>query len=111
MEDKTNKQPLKTFSLLTNHFHYFLDSVFIVSENGGFRLIVHDRGSLEHNQTYLTDEEAKERFFEIFKFSDEQINETIKPVWSQYSPYQEIMNRTQSLYIKHILEEFYKCCS
>lgn len=107
-EDNDTGKQLLTFALLINHFQYFLDSVFIVSSNAGFRLIVHNRGVFKHDQTYSTDKEAKDRFWQLFRFSDEEINRRMKPVWGEYKLYQELMNRTQSLYIKHILEEFCK---
>ncbi len=110
-EHNSNEWTRKTFSLLINHFQFFLDSAFIVEENKGFRLIVHDGGAFQHDQTYSTDKEARERFWEIFKFSDEEINANIKPMWDDFRPHQDLLNRTQSKYIKHLLQELNKCHS
>jgi hypothetical protein len=110
-ETKSNERVQKTFSLLINHFQFLLDSAFIVGENKSFRLIVHDGGAFKHDQTYSTDKEARERFLELFKFSDEEINDNIKPIWDDYRLFQDLLNRTQSLYIKHLLKELQKCHS
>jgi len=74
----------KFISLLINTVCYFLETVFIMSIENGYRLIVVHRGKVWTDEIYNTFEEAKSAF--LNKYDEKAWKKGITPKWSHFYP-------------------------
>jgi hypothetical protein len=74
----------KFISVLINRILYFIETVFIMTDNDGYRLIVIHRGIPWTNEIYETFEEAKGAF--LNQYNHKTWKNGIKPDWSHFYP-------------------------
>ena len=72
----------KFISVLINRIVYFLETVFILTVEDGYRLIVINKGTFQTDEIYKTFEEAKSAFLNKYK----AWREGVKPNWSIFYP-------------------------
>jgi len=71
-------------SVLINRISYFIETVFIMTVNDGFRLIVSHRGTLWTDETYKTLNDAKRAF--LSKYNHKAWKTGVIPNWSHFYP-------------------------
>ena len=81
-KDADNKEPL--ISLLINSAYYFIDCVFILREEGLFRLIVLHNGVVLKDSYYRTAKGARVAFQKQFK--RKAWTDAVKAEWSCFYP-------------------------
>ncbi len=69
-------------SRLVNSIYYFIEFVFIIAENSGYRLVAIHQGKLLTNQTYKTAKGARIAFLKFWNYR--AWKEGVKPKWSQF---------------------------
>lgn len=77
------EEPIKV-SMLINSIFYFLESVFIMTVEDGFRLVVIHHGYLLTDETYKTPKGAKIAFLKFWSYKAWE--ENVKPQWSHFYP-------------------------
>jgi hypothetical protein len=71
-------------SRLINSIYYFIEFVFIIAENEGYRLVVIHQGELLTNQIYKTAKGARIAFLKFWGYR--AWKEGVKPKWSIFYP-------------------------
>jgi hypothetical protein len=71
-------------SRLINRILYFIETVFIMTVNDGYQLIVIHRGKVLTNEIYKTVEEARREF--LNQYNHKAWRKGVKPNWSQFYP-------------------------
>jgi hypothetical protein len=74
----------KFISLLINAVFYFLETVLIMANKDGYRLIVVHRSDVWTDEMYKTFEEAKRAFFN--KYKEKAWKKEVRPNWSHFYP-------------------------
>ncbi len=74
----------KFISVLINRILYFMETVFIMTVEDQYRLIVINRETLRTDEIYKTFEEAKSAFLNKYKYK--AWGEGVKPNWSIFYP-------------------------
>ncbi|MCU0286901.1 MAG: hypothetical protein MUF15_10940 [Acidobacteria bacterium] len=89
--DRLNEKSMKNnestiqISLLVNSIYFFIESVFIISVDGGYRLIAIHQGRLLTDETYKTSRGARIAFSKFYGYK--AWKDGIKAQWSRfYSP-------------------------
>ncbi|MCP4653733.1 MAG: hypothetical protein GY858_10195 [Candidatus Omnitrophica bacterium] len=78
-----NHSPVR-ISRLINSIYYFIENVFIASENESYRLVAVHHGNLLTNETYKTAKGARIAFFKFWSYRAWE--EGVKPKWSRFYP-------------------------
>lgn len=71
-------------SLLVNSIYYFVETVIIVTEKKGYRLLVLHRGFLLTDEIHETVDEAKRRFLDLYGLR--ALRHNTKASWSYFYP-------------------------
>ena len=71
-------------SMFINSILYFIETVFIMTEKDGYRLIVIHRGKVLTDEIYKTFEEAKREF--LNQYNHKAWKKEVKPNWSHFYP-------------------------
>ncbi len=71
-------------SRLINSIYYFIEYVFIMTENEGYRLVAIHQGKLLTDETYKTAKGAKIAFLKFWKYRAWQ--QGVRPTWSHFYP-------------------------
>jgi len=74
----------KFISVLINKIFYYIETVFIMTVNNGYRLIVIHRGKLWTDKTYKTLDGAHMAF--LSKYNHKAWKNGVKPSWSYFYP-------------------------
>ena len=75
--------PIK-ISRLVNSIYYFIESVFIIAEKQGYRLVAIHQGNLLTDQTYKTAKGARIAFLKFWSYR--VWRDGVKPKWSHFYP-------------------------
>jgi hypothetical protein len=77
------EKPIK-ISRLINSIYYFIESVFIIAEKQGYRLVAIHQGKLLTDQTYKTVKGARIAFLKMWSYK--AWKEGVKAKWSHFYP-------------------------
>ena len=80
-------QKNRRISLLINSVYFFIESVFILETENGFRLIAIHQNKVLTDETYKTVKGAKIAFLKLFAYKAWE--EGVKPQWTSFYPPEE----------------------
>jgi hypothetical protein len=99
LQVKPVQEPVQKMSRLINSIYYFIEFVFIIVENEGYRLVSMHQGKLLTNQIYKTAKGARIAFLKFWNYR--AWKEGVKPKWSVFYP-------PDAKWLKKIMEQIAK---
>lgn len=84
LELQAKQEESVKISLLINAFYYFIESVFIIEEKAGFRLVAIHRGRVLKNRVYKKNRFARAAFLRYIK--GKAWNVFTRPQWTPFYP-------------------------
>jgi hypothetical protein len=82
VNDLSTERGKRKISMLSNSIYYFLECVFIMTQNDHFRLIVIHNRRLLTDRSYKSERSARIAFSKIYGQKGWEKN--LKPIWTQF---------------------------